>query len=230
MDEVVSDSIRERLGSLDSAALSDALDAFGLRGVVLGLRGITLPDAAVVGRVRTVQAGPRTDGGPRAHIAAALVDEADPGDVIVIANDGRTDVSCWGGLLGRAAVTRGVTGVIVDGAFRDIQENADLGLAVFGRASVPVSARGRIVQIAMDDRITIEGVEVDSGDWVVADRTGVVFVKGIDADRVVAFAERIADREAGMLDAVVAGQPANDVMHDARFPIVEEGAKRDLLG
>lgn len=219
----MSADVRERLSHLDSAALCDALDALGLPGVVLGLRGITLPDAVVVGRVRTVQAGPRIAGGPQAHIAAALVDEAEEGDVVVIANDGRTDVSCWGGLLGRAAVGRGVAGVVVDGAFRDIQENADLGLPVFARAAVPISARGRIVQYSMDDRITIDGVDVDAGDWVVADRTGVVFVKGLDVERVIAFAERIVDREADMLDAVVAGGAVTDVMHDSRFPTVDEG-------
>jgi regulator of RNase E activity RraA len=222
----MSGDVRERLSRLDSAALSDALDALGLPGVVRGLAGITLPDAAVIGRVRTVQAGPRREEGPQAHIAAALVDQAETGDVIVIANDARTDVSCWGGLLGRAAVGRGVAGVIVDGAFRDIQENADLGLPVFARAAVPVSARGRIVQHSMDDRITIDGVDVDAGDWVVADRTGVVFVKGIDAGRVVAFAERITEREAGMLAAVAAGDPVADVMHDSRFPSVDEGDSR----
>ncbi|QTX04403.1 RraA family protein [Agromyces archimandritae] len=218
------EDIPTRLARLDSAALSDALDAFGLPGAVLGLRGITLPNAAIVGRVRTVQAGPRREGGAQAHIAAALVDEAEEGDVVVIANDARTDVSCWGGLLGRAAVGRGVRGVIVDGAFRDVQENADLGLPVFARAAVPVSARGRIVQISMDDRVTIEGVHVDAGDWVVADRTGIVFVKGIDAERVIDFAERIVARESRMLEAVVAGDAVTDVMHDSRFPAIDEGA------
>lgn len=210
--------IPARLAKLDSAAVSDALDALGLPGVVLGIHGITLPEAAIAGRVRTVQAGPRRADGPQAHIAAALVDEADAGDVVVIANDGREDVSCWGGLLGAGAVRRGVAGVVVDGAFRDIQENADLGLPVFARAVVPSSARGRVVQHSMDDRVSIAGVEVDSGDWVVADRTGIAFIRGIDADRVVAFAEKLVAREADMLQAVVAGASVAEVMHDSKFP------------
>lgn len=214
----MSGDIATRLSQLDAAALSDALDALKMTGVVPELKGITLPDAAIIGRVRTVQAGPRTADGPQAHIAAALVDEAEVGDVIVIANDGRTDVSCWGGLLGAAAVRREVSGVIVDGAFRDVQENADLGLPVFARSSVPVSARGRIVQYSMDDRIVVGGVQVDSGDWVVADRTGVVFVRGLDAERIVTFAEQIVAREAGMLEAVLAGSAVADVMHDSKFP------------
>lgn len=218
----MSRDIRSRLSQLDSAAVSDALDALAMPGVVLGLSGIALPETTIIGRVRTVQAGPRREGGPQAHIAAALVDEADDGDVIVIANDGRTDVSCWGGLLGQAASRRGVAGVIIDGAFRDIQENSDLGIPVFARAAVPVSARGRIVQYSMDDRVTIGGVEVDSGDWVIADRTGVVFIRGIDLERVVSFAERVIEREAAMAQLVAAGDPVRDIMHDSRFPTASQ--------
>ncbi|MEV5411183.1 4-carboxy-4-hydroxy-2-oxoadipate aldolase/oxaloacetate decarboxylase [Thermopolyspora sp. NPDC052614] len=215
-------SIPQRLAALDSCAISDALDTLGLPGAVTGIHGITLPEATCFGRVRTVQAGPRTADGPQAHIAAALVDEAAESDVIVIANDGRTDVSCWGGLLGKAAVRRGVAGVIVDGAFRDVQENADLGLPVFAKAAVAVSARGRIVQHSMDERVAIGGVVVESGDWVIADRSGIAFIRSIDAERVVALAEKIAGREARMLLAVTNGSPVAEVMHDSKFPTADD--------
>jgi regulator of RNase E activity RraA len=218
----VTESIAARLARLDSCAISDSLDTFGLSGAVLGIHGITLPDAVVIGRVRTVQAVTREAGGPQGHIAAALVDSAEPGDVVVIANGGRTDVSCWGGLLGKAAIRGGIVGVIVDGAFRDVQENADLGLPIFARAAVAVSARGRIVQESMDDRIDIAGVEVDSGDWVVADRSGIAFIRGIDVERVVDFAETIVEREATMLASVTSGQPVAKVMHDSKFPTLDE--------
>ncbi|MBS1698911.1 MAG: 4-carboxy-4-hydroxy-2-oxoadipate aldolase/oxaloacetate decarboxylase [Actinobacteria bacterium] len=210
-------NLRDRLSRLDTCALSDALDELGLPGAAMGLSSITLPDAAVVGRVRTVEVGPRVDGEPQAHVAAELVDIAEPGDVIVIANSGHEDVSCWGGLLGRAAALRGVAGVIVDGVFRDVAENAGWGLAVFARGAVPRSARGRVVQVAMDDRVNVCGVRVDPGDWVVADRSGVVFVQGIDAERVLDIAERIVMRESLMLTAVELGHGVTDVMHDERF-------------
>lgn len=214
-------TIPERLRLLDSCAISDALDSLGFPGAIVGLHGVTLPDAVICGRVRTVQAAPRVADGPQAHIAAALVDEAEPGDVVVIANDGRTDVSCWGGLLGAGATRRGIVGVIIDGAFRDIQENADLGLPIFARAAVAISARGRIVQHSMDDRITVAGVEVDSGDWVIADRSGIAFIRGLDAERVIAFAEKVVARERDMLQAVVEGRSVAEVMHDSKFPSVE---------
>ncbi|MGI5148046.1 RraA family protein [Plantactinospora sp. CA-294935] len=216
------DALRDRIARLDSCALSDALDTLGLAGATTGIHPLWPVREAVVGTVRTVRAGPRRDGQPAAHIAAAAVDSAGPGQILVIANDGRLDVSCWGGILALAATRRGIGGVVIDGACRDIGESEELDLPVFGRAVVPVSARGRIVQLGMDERIDVAGVPVQTGDWVVADRNGVVFVPAAGADRVVALAERIVRREEGMAEAVRAGKPVDQVMHDSRFPSVEE--------
>jgi regulator of RNase E activity RraA len=95
---------------------------------------------------------------------------------------------------------------------------------VFGRAVVPVSARGRIVQLAMDEPVEFAGVTVHPGDFVLADANGVVFVPAAELDRVVALAERIVAREQGMADAVRDGQPVTEVMHDSKFPTIEEAA------
>ena len=210
--------VRDRLHALDSCALSDAMDALGIAGAVLGLRNLTTGSARFVGTARTVLAGRRTDDGPADHIAASLVDRTKPGDVVVIANEGRVDVSCWGGLLAAAASAHGVAGVVIDGACRDLAESAALDLPVMARAAVPVSARGRIVQHSADEEITVSGVRVASGDWVVADETGIVVIPSADTERVVELAERIVAREAEMLSALRSGRPVNEVMHDSRFP------------
>ena len=174
------------------------------------------------GRARTVLAGPRQSDRPAQHIAAAAIEAAEPGDVLVIANGGRTDVSSWGGILTLAARRRAIGGVVIDGACRDIAESEEQGFPVFGRAVVPVSARGRIVQLGMDEPIEFAGVTVHPGDAVLADRNGVVFVAAAELDRVVTLAERIVARESAMADAVRAGNPVTEVMHDTKFPTIEE--------
>ncbi|GAA5199102.1 4-carboxy-4-hydroxy-2-oxoadipate aldolase/oxaloacetate decarboxylase [Microbacterium jejuense] len=208
------------LRTLDSCAVSDALDTLGLRGAVTGLPPMWPAGRTVAGRVRTVTAAPKAAAGAANHIATALVAVAEPDDVVVIDNHGRTDVSCWGGLLAEAAVQRGIAGVVVDGACRDVQESEALGLPVFARAAVPISARGRIMQQAMDERVQIAGVAVASFDYVIADVNGVVFIAAGQAERVVALAQRIADREALMSQAVRAGRDVSEVMHDSQFPTV----------
>ncbi len=212
----------ERLRALDACAVSDALDTLGLPGATVGIRPLWPVRDVLVGRARTVLAGPRQADRPADHIAAAAIESAGRGDVLVIANEGRLDVSCFGGILTLAASRRGIDGVVIDGACRDIAESEEQGFPVFGRAVVPVSARGRIVQLAMDGPVTFAGVTVESGDVVLADRNGVVFVPQDDLERVLALAEQIAAREAGMAAAVGGGSPVTTVMHDSRFPTAEE--------
>lgn len=210
------------LRTLDSTTVSDALDTLGLTGATTGIRPLWPSRETLVGRARTVTAGARTADGPADHIGASAIDAAEAGDVLVVANGGRTDVSCFGGILTLAASRRRIGGVVIDGACRDITESEDEGFPVFGRAVVPVSARGRIVQLAMDEPVDVAGVTVAPGDIVVADSNGVVFVPAADLDRVARLAGRIAAREERMADAVRAGDPVTAVMHDSRFPRAEE--------
>jgi regulator of RNase E activity RraA len=214
----------ERLRRLDSCAVSDSLDTLGLAGATTGLRPLWAVPAPVAGWARTVLAGPGEPGRPGQHIAAAAIEAAGPDDVLVIGNGGRTDVSCWGGILTLAASRRGIGGVVIDGACRDIADSEELGFPVFGRAVVPVSARGRIVQLAMEQSIEVAGMVVQPGGAVVADRNGVVFVRAADLDRVLTLAEAIIARENAMADAVRGGQPVTEVMHDSRFPAAGEAS------
>jgi regulator of RNase E activity RraA len=213
-----------RLRLLDSCAVSDALDTLGLPGATTGIRPLWDVRVTVAGRARTVTAGPRSDDRPAQHIAAAAIEAAADGDVLVIANKGRLDVSCFGGILTLAARRRGIEGVVIDGACRDIAESEKSGFPVFGRAVVPVSARGRIVQLAMEEPVPVAGVTVNPGDFVIADGNGVVFVPAAEVVRVLDLAERIMAREAVMAEAVNAGDPVIEVMHDSRFPAITEEA------
>jgi len=206
-----------RLARLDACAVSDALDRLGLRGAVTGISPLVPPSGPLAGPVITVRVGPRPDERPRPHLGANAIAGADPGDVIVVDHRGRLDVSAWGGLLSLAARQRGVAGVIVDGACRDVDEARAMAFPLFARAAVPVTARGRIVEESCREPVTIGGVPVSAGDWVIADSSGVVFVPRGRAGEVVGLAEQIAAREAAMADAVRAGESIVEVMHDARF-------------
>jgi 4-hydroxy-4-methyl-2-oxoglutarate aldolase len=212
-------SLPARLAALDSCALSDALDGYGHAGVLTGVRPLWPVPRVVVGRVRTLRIGPREPGsGPAAHMGTELVASAAPGDVVLVDAGGRADVSSWGGILSAAAVRAGVAGVVIDGASRDIGESEQLGLPVFGRAVVPTSARGRLVQLGVDEEVTVAGVRARTGDLVVADVCGVVVVPAHLAEDAVELAERITAREREMVAAVRSGRSVVDVMHDSQFP------------
>jgi regulator of RNase E activity RraA len=201
----------DRLGALDACAVSDALERHGLPPAVAGLGPVGHPHA-FAGRVMTVQLGPADGSAPARHLCSAAVDASGPGDVIVVANDARVDCAAWGGLLSQAAALKGVAGVVIDGACRDVPEAIAAGLAVHARAAVAVTARGRVVERSWAEPVTIAGVSVAQGDLVIADASGVAFVPGGLAERVIASAEQIAEREHEMARALLAGTPVSDVM------------------
>lgn len=218
------DPLVSRLAGLDACALSDALDALGLPGATLGLRPLW-GAPRIAGRAITVQIGPKGESKPAVHLNTPAVEKGRAGDVIVVANGGREDVSCWGDILSSAARVKGVEGVVIDGACRDIDASAEIGFPVFGKAVVPVSARNRIVQTDMDVPVEMAGVVVRPGDLVFADGSGAVFVPGDRAEEVVALAEALVAKQTAMVAAVRAGRSVVEVMHDTEFDkVLKAGA------
>jgi regulator of RNase E activity RraA len=157
-------------------------------------------------------------------MATRTVASAGPEDVIVIANRGRTDVSCWGDILAAAAQRRGVRGVVIDGACRDVDALTEAAFPVYARAGVPVTARGRIAERAGDVPVSFGGVRVRPGDYVLADASGVVVVAAERIEDVLTAAERLAARQEAMLAAVRSGRSVVEVMADSQFTSALSGA------
>ena len=213
----MSNDLVSRLRALDNCAVSDALDRHGLPCAVSGLRPLAA-QRPTAGRAVTVLLGvpaaapAPSPGAPKRHLSTAAVDASGPGDVIVVAHQGRTDCAGWGGLLSRAAVIRGIDGVVVDGVARDLAEAATVGLPVFASGSTAVTARGRAAEVSWGEPVEFAGVPVAPGDLVLADAGGVVVIPSAHAETVLATAERIAATEAAMAAALDAGRPVSEVM------------------
>ena len=167
--------IVERLLKLDTCAVSDGMDRLGLMGATYGIRPMW-PCPKIVGRAVTMKIKPVGLDKAKQHLGTLPIDAAQPGDVIVIDNGGRPDTSCWGGLLALAAKTKGISGVVIDGACRDIDESRDVGFPVYARGAVPMTARGRVMQETYNQEIEFAGVQVHPGDLVIADGSGVVII------------------------------------------------------
>lgn len=212
---------RERLGVLDTCALSDAGDAIGLRTWVPGLVSHAA-SPRIVGRCVTVELGPPRPDAPKQHLCTRAIENAGPGDVIVVAHQGRRDCAGWGGNLSRAAKQRRVEGTIVHGAVRDVDEAHAIDYAIFAVAPTPVTARGRTQELSWGRSVDLDGLSVSTGDWVVADRSGVVFIPVERADELVDRAELIARREAAMAAAIDAGKPVGTVMGADYESMLEE--------
>jgi regulator of RNase E activity RraA len=107
---------------------------------------------------------------------------------------------------------RGVAGVIADGPVRDIDEARAYGFAIFARTLTARTARGRVVELGTNVPITPWTNPVMSDDFVIADRSAVVFISASVIDSVLEAAEAIAGREAVMAKALLAGTEPAAVM------------------
>ena len=203
--------IVERLLKLDTCAVSDGMDRLGLMGATYGVRPMW-PCPKIVGRAVTMKIKPVGLDKPKQHLGTLPIDAAQPGDVIVIDNGGRPDTSCWGGLLALAAKTKGISGVVIDGACRDIDESRDVGFPVYARGAVPMTARGRVMQEAYNQEIEFAGVQVHPGDLVIADGSGVVIIPRSKEEEIVREAEAVAATEARMAEGIRQGMSVLEVL------------------
>ena len=198
------ESIIERLLKLDTCAVSDALDSLNLKGATWGV----CPQwqcPRIAGRAVTMKIKPAGLQQPTQHLGTAPIEAAQPGDIIVIDNGGKPEFSCWGGLLALSAKLKGVSGVVIDGASRDIDEARELEFPVYARGVVPMTARGRVVQESFNQEIQFAGVQCRLGDLVIADGSGVVIIPKEKDLEVVTVAEAVYAKEQEMAAGIRKG-------------------------
>jgi len=202
--------------ALDTATVSDALDHCGLRPGQGGLRPMW-GRPRVAGFAATVELEPLDGRHDGAHILTGAIAAAGAADIMVVANGGRTDVSCWGGIVSAGAAVRSIRGVVTDGACRDVEQARELGFPVFARAQVPITARGRLRQKSAGAPIRLGQVTVSPGDVVMADEGGLVVVPRERAAEVLAAARGVRAREEQIEAEIWAGVPLPQAMRDARL-------------
>lgn len=205
------EAIIERVAKLDSCALSDALDSLHLKGATWGVRP-QWPCPKIAGRAVTIKIKPAGLEQSKQHLGTAAIEAAQPGDIIVIDNAGQPQFSCWGGLLSLSAKLKGLSGVVIDGATRDIDEARELGFPVYARGVVPMTARGRVVQESYNQEVQFAGVQCRPGDLVLADGSGIIIVPREKEEEIVTTAEAIYQKEQEMADGIRKGHSGVEVL------------------
>lgn len=202
----------QRLRRLDACAVSDALDRLSLKGVVSQVPQHS-GEQKIAGAVVTLKVGVGAPpAGAARHLGTHAITAATADHVIVIEQHAGMDAGCWGGLLTLGARMRGVAGVVADGPVRDIDEARAYLFPIFASALTARTARGRVVELGTNVPIEPWGMAVSPEDYVIADRSAVVFVAARDIDRVLDAAESIGAREAAMAKALLAGGDPAAVM------------------
>lgn len=155
---------------MDPVPTADLADAAGVPIAMDARIRPVWPCARVAGPAFTV----RTPAGEHQSVRRAA-DEAPPGSVIVVDGAGAVDRALWGDKLATIALDRGVAGLVVDGAVRDVSGIEELRFAVFAAGVTPTPPR-REREGAIGVPVTCGGLTVRPGDFVYGDRDGIVVV------------------------------------------------------
>jgi len=180
-------------------------DAQHRQGVMKGILPRNRERMKMVGRALTVQ----TANGDWAK-SVEVVEIANPGDVIVV-DAGGGDSAVWGELASCSAKNKGVAGVVVDGAIRDLEEIDKLQFPCFARHVVPDAGEPKGFG-GIDVQITCGGVRVRTGDWIIGDGDGVVVVPAEKGLEVANRALDVLERENRIREEIRRGSTLSEVL------------------
>lgn len=205
---------RKRLEKLATTNIADAMDKVGIRGAVIGIRPM-YDCPKITGRAVTIKITAAGAVPSKYHLGVRAIDAASAGDVIIIDNRGDLNNNCWGEILSMGSRMKGISGVIVDGAARDIDACREFGFPVYARGTVPITARGRIMEESFNEVIRVGDVQVSLGDIVMADINGVVVIPIGKLDEVLTAAEGLLEKELAMIGELKKGTSMLEV--DQKF-------------
>jgi 3-hexulose-6-phosphate synthase/6-phospho-3-hexuloisomerase len=160
------EEIRSLLLQVSAPNVSDAMHRKGAMSGIFSICG----NVKMVGRAVTVQ----TFGGDWAKPVEAI-DVARKGEVIVINNDGATHIAPWGELATLSCVKKGIAGVVIDGAVRDVDDIREMKFPLFAKAIVPNAGEPKGFG-DINAEIRCCGQYVRPGDWITGDESGVVVI------------------------------------------------------
>ena len=208
--KVFDEKYRKRFERMATTNLADALDKVGIRGAVIGIKPM-YDCPKILGRAVTIKITAAGMVKSKYHLGVRAIDAASPGDIIIIDNRGDLNNNCWGEILSMGAKMKKISGVVVDGAARDIDACREFGFPVYARGTVPITARGRIMEESFNEVIRIGDVQVKPGDIVMADINGVVIIPVEKLDEVLEAAEEILQKEEAMVEELRKGVPILEV-------------------
>ncbi|WP_291990002.1 hypothetical protein [Luteitalea sp.] len=199
--------LAERLEACYAAAVHDVLRAMGHPNCVLPpeIRPLD-PTRKLAGEIFTVSGHVDNTRDPHDTLLAwtGLLSKAPAGKVLVC-QPNTYSIALMGELSAETLHFRGVRGYVVDGGCRDTDFILNLGFPVFCSFNTPKDIVGRWVPDRFGEPITIGDVTISSGDWLLADRDGVVVIPGAIAADVVARTEATLLTENRVRTAILSG-------------------------
>ena len=193
--------LKEAFSLVSTPNISDAMHK---QGAMKGIKPVKL-GFHMVGRALTV----RTIDGDWAKPIEAI-DKAENGEVIVVdVNGGKTAI--WGELATWSAKIKGLSGVVIDGAIRDLDDIVKMDFPIFSRYISPNAGEPKgFGEIGAE--INCGNQTVKTGDWIIGDDSGVVIVPQEIAQEIANRALDVKEHENRIREEIKAGSSLGTVV------------------
>ncbi|MFI5912026.1 RraA family protein [Dactylosporangium sp. NPDC051541] len=194
------DAVRRLAAAVDTTAICDAARDVRVMSPELRCRSANpvLCGPAVTVRCRDDFLG-----------VVQAIETAEPGVVLVVDGGGR-ETALAGELFARAAINKGLAGIIVDGGYRDLRFVAGCQLPVYSRHVSP-KAGSTIVPAQVNTAVVCGGMSISPGDLIIADHNGIIVLDPRTAVASLTAAAAVMVAEAAVIERLDAGASLAEV-------------------
>jgi regulator of RNase E activity RraA len=185
------------------------------------------PGQTMVGRARTLRFLPKREDLVEAQYGTVTgrphrmaIESIEPGQVLVVDAGGSLEAGVAGDMYTRRVQARGGTGMVIDGAVRDIGAIRQVGLPVFCRGVHGAGISRALMSVDVDRPVRIGGVPVLPGDVLLGDVNGVVVIPPQEVEALVEYGLEHDAQERFARAKLAEGYPLHRV-----YPLDEEMRK-----
>lgn len=202
----------ERLARVPLEAVWSQLVAKGYEHCFINELDALHPNRRLVGRARTARYLPTRPDlreeiySVRRQLNYVTAEEAQPGDVLVFDAGGDTRSAVSGEITTIRFMARGGSGLVVDGALRDVPEIAALPLQVYQRRGQAAAVRPNLMSVDYQVPVRIGQVTVRPGDMLLGERHGILVIPSALVSEVVDAALSKQDLERFQRDLLLNGR------------------------
>jgi len=204
--------VPEHIGQLMAFGSATLHEAQGQKGALASTIKPLDPGMKLVGPAYPVFSPP----GDNMTIHHAVY-HAPPGSILVISTDNYIEAGAWGDILSLAAVTQGIAGLVTDGAVRDSDAIIAMGFPLFSQG-LSIKGTSKVKLGTLGKPVICGGVAIDAGDFIVADRDGVVVIPAGNLETVMQAARLREAKEEALRAEIRAGKTTLELLGVPALP------------